>query len=68
MKISRISANVNDYDILYNHLKKALEALGRGSTGATRRELKEAIAKLEEIKPIVKREKLKTLWDFKRRR
>ena len=68
MKINKIAATVTDYDKLYDHLKKALGALNRGSTGAVRRELKAAIKKLEMIKPMVKREKLKTLWDYKRRR
>jgi hypothetical protein len=66
MKITKIAANVNDYDRLYNHLKSALEALDRGSTGVTRRELKAAIRRLEMMEPVVKREKLKTLWDLRR--
>ena len=66
MKIYRISGIAWEYDRLYDNLREALRAVNRSAPGRAKKELKEAIKRLERIRPHVKRERLKTLWDLRK--
>lgn len=54
MKITRIAVNAHDYEALYGHMKKALVHLNRNYVGKTKIEIREAIKKLERLRPHLK--------------
>jgi len=66
MKIVKISANANDYEVVYKHLKDAMDHLGRNHVGKTKNEIKKAISKLEMMRPDLKNiDRLKAYYKYK---
>ena len=54
MKITRISANATDLEKVYDGLKKALQYLNQNYVGKTKIEIRNAIKKMEEVRPHLK--------------
>ena len=54
MRIKKIAVNANDYEILYGHMKKALKYLNTNYVGKTKIEIRDAIKKLERLRPHLK--------------
>lgn len=54
MKIERIAVNATDYETLYGHMNKALEHLNRNHIGKSKIEIRNAIKKLERLRPHLK--------------
>jgi len=54
MRITKIAVNAHDYEVLYGHMKKALEELNINHIGKTKIEIKNAIKKLERLRPHLK--------------
>jgi len=66
MKIYKISATAHDYEVVYEHLKKALDHLGKNHIGRTKTEIRKAIKKLEKIRPDLKNiEKMQAYYKYK---
>jgi len=66
MKIVKISTNAHDYEVVYKHLKDALQHLDTNHIGKTKNEIKKAISKLEKMRPDLKNiEKLEAYYKYK---
>ena len=54
MKITRLSGNARDLEVIYDRLKKALEYLNGNYIGKTKNEIKKALKELEDVRPHLK--------------
>lgn len=66
MKIVKIAATANDYEVVYKHLRDALQHLSKNHIGKTKNEIKKAIGKLEKMRPDLKNiDKLQAYYKYK---
>jgi len=54
MRIIRIAINAGEYEDLYKHMKDALHYLNKNYIGKSKNEIKDAIKKLEKLRPHLK--------------
>ena len=54
MRIVRLAINAGEYEKLHEYMKESLEQLGLNNIGKAKNEIRNAIKKLEELRPDLK--------------